>query len=151
MKGRTYRFFKGDPLYGFGYGLSYTKFKYSGLKLSTASLVAGKPLSVDVNVTNTGGLVGEEIAELYLVPPQENGNPQRSLEGFHRVQLAPHASTVVHFELNARELSEADDAGHRAVHPGNYQIYVGGAQPGTSSANGVSQSFAIIGSEALPD
>jgi beta-glucosidase len=151
MTGRTYRYFKGDPLYGFGFGLSYTQYKYSGLKLSTASLAAGKSLSADVTVTNTGDVAGEEVAQLYLVPPQENGNPLRSLEGFKRVQLAAHASAVVHFELSPRDLSEADDAGHRAVRPGSYQIFVGGAQPSASMANGVTQSFKIKGSQTLPD
>ena len=151
MQGRTYRYFQGEPLFSFGYGLSYTKFKYSGLKLSTTSLAAGKNLSADVTVTNTGNLAGDEVAELYLVPPQQDSNPVRSLEGFHRVQLAPHASTVVHFELGARDLSGVDDAGHRAVCAGAYQIYVGGAQPAGQAANGVTKDFTISGSEALPE
>jgi beta-glucosidase len=151
MQGRTYRYFQGEPLFSFGYGLSYTKFKYSGLKLSTTSLSAGKNLSADVTVTNTGNLAGDEVAELYLVPPQQDSNPVRSLEGFHRVQLAPHASTVVHFELGARDLSGVDDAGHRAVRAGAYQIYVGGAQPAGQAANGVTKDFTISGSEALPE
>ena len=151
MQGRTYRYFQGEPLFSFGYGLSYTKFKYSGLKLSTTSLAAGKNLSADVTVTNTGNLAGDEVAELYLVPPQQDSNPVRSLEGFHRVQLAPHASTVVHFELGARDLSGVDDAGHRAVRAGAYQIYVGGAQPAGQAANGVTKDFTISGSEALPE
>jgi beta-glucosidase len=104
-----------------------------------------------VTVTNTGNLGGDEVAELYLIPPQQGDNPLRSLEGFHRVQLAPHASTVVHFELNARELSGVDDAGHRAVRAGAYQIYVGGAQPSGQTASGVTQDFTISGSEALPE
>jgi beta-glucosidase len=151
MQGRTYRYFQGEPLFSFGYGLSYTKFKYSGMKLSTTSLAAGKNLSADVTVTNTGNLAGDEVAELYLVPPQQDSNPVRSLEGFHRVQLAPHASTVVHFELGARDLSGVDDAGHRAVCAGAYQIYVGGAQPAGQAANGVTKDFTISGSEALPE
>jgi beta-glucosidase len=150
MQGRTYRYFKGEPLYAFGYGLSYTKFKYSGLKLSTASLQAGKPLSTDVTVTNTGNVAGAEVAQLYLVPPQQGGNPLRSLEGFRRVELAPHASAVVHFELSPRNLSEVDDAGLRAVRAGTYQIYVGGAQPGNSASAGVMKDFTITGTEALP-
>ena len=151
MQRRTYRYFQGEPLYSFGYGLSYTKFKYSGLKLSKTSLAAGKNLSADVTVTNTGTLGGDEVAELYLVPPQQGSNPVRSLEGFHRVQLAPHASTVVHFELSSRDLSGVDEAGHRAVRAGAYQIYVGGAQPEGRATNGVTQDFTISGSEVLPE
>jgi beta-glucosidase len=151
MKGRTYRYFKGEPLYPFGYGLSYTKFKYSGLKLSSASLEAGKPLTADVTITNTGNLAGDEVAELYLVPPQQGGNPLRSLAGFKRVHLAPKASTVVHFSLDPRDLSEVDSAGKREVRAGAYQIYVGGTQPGTKDANGISQDLTITGSAPIPE
>jgi beta-glucosidase len=151
MKGRTYRYFKGEPLYPFGYGLSYTKFKYSGLKLSSASLEAGKPLTADVTITNTGNLAGDEVAELYLVPPQQGGNPLRNLAGFKRVHLAPKASTVVHFSLDPRDLSEVDSAGKREVRAGAYQIYVGGTQPGTKDANGISQDLTITGSAPIPE
>ena len=151
MQGRTYRYFKGEPLYPFGYGLSYTKFKYSSLKLSTVTLDAGKPLSADVTVTNVGEKAGDEIAELYLVPPQENGNPLHSLEGFKRVHLEPHASAVVHFDLTPRDLSSVDDEGHRAVRAGTYQIYIGGVQPAGLAANGVTQDLAIRGTEAVPE
>jgi beta-glucosidase len=151
MKGRTYRYFKGEPLYPFGYGLSYTKFKYSALKLSTSSLEAGKSLTADVTITNSGGLAGDEIAELYLVPPQQEGYPLRNLAGFQRVHLAPKASTVVHFILNPRDLSEVDTAGKRAMQAGSYQIYVGGSQPGTKDANGVTQDLTITGSSPLPE
>jgi beta-glucosidase len=151
MQGRTYRYFTGQPLFGFGYGLSYTKFKYSGLKLSTESLTAGQPLTADVTVTNTGSMAGDEVAELYLVPPQVSGNPLRSLEGFHRVHLAPHASAVVRFSLTPRDLSEVDESGHRAVRAGDYKIYVGGSQPDAPAANGQTQSFAIEGTTPLPE
>ncbi len=151
MKGRTYRYFKGEPLYPFGYGLSYTTFKYSGLNLSTSSLEAGKPLEVDVTITNTGKVAGDEVAELYLVPPQQGSNPLHSLEGFQRVHLLPKASAVVHFNLTPRELSVVDDAGKRTVSAGAYQVYVGGAQPGTKGANGVSQDLTITGSVPLPE
>ena len=151
MKGRTYRYFKGEPLYPFGYGLSYTKFKYSGLKLSASSLEAGKPLTADVTITNTGNLAGDEVAELYLVPPQQEGYPLRNLAGFQRVHLAPKASTVVHFNLSPRDLSEVDKTGKRAVQAGAYQVYVGGSQPGTKDANGITQDLTITGSSPLPE
>ena len=152
MKNRTYRYFAGEPLYSFGYGLSYTTFHYSDLKLSSQSLQAGQPLRADVTVTNTGNSAGNEVAQLYLIPPAGEGYPLRSLEGFQRVHLAPHASSVVHFKLDSRELSEVDEGGHRAVRAGDYQIYLGGSSPSPqASADGVVAKFTIRGSKDLPE
>jgi len=69
MQNRTYRYFKGKALYSFGYGLSYTKFSYSHLKLSTGTLHAGDMLIAEADVRNTGREAGDEVAELYLMPP----------------------------------------------------------------------------------
>jgi beta-glucosidase len=105
-----------------------------------------------VKVTNTGDRAGDEVAELYLIPPKGNGYPLRSLEGFERVHLGPHASAVVHFKLDARELSEVDGRGHRAVRAGEYQVFVGGSSPGFDrSAGGVSAKLTITGTKDLPE
>jgi beta-glucosidase len=152
MKGRTYRYFSGTPLYPFGYGLSYTTFRYSELKLSSASLPAGQPLTAEVTVTNSGDRAGDEVAELYLIPPSGDDHPLRSLEGMQRVDLAPHASAVVHFNLQERELSEVDVQGHRAVRAGDYQLFIGGTSPDAqASGNGVSAHFSITGEKGLPE
>ena len=152
MQGRTYRYFTGQPLYAFGYGLSYTIFRYANLKLSTESLQAGQPLTADVTVTNSGNRAGDEVAQLYLIPPSGRGYPLRSLEGLQRISLAPHASRVVHFELDPRQLSEVDAQGHRAVRAGDYQLFVGGSSPGADvSAPGTSAHFTITGSNDLPE
>lgn len=152
MKKRTYRYFDGEPLYRFGYGLSYTTFRYSELRLSSKALTAGDGLSADVRVTNTGNEAGDAVAELYLIPPAGMGFPLRSLEGFKRVHLAAHASAVVHFELNARELSEVDDGGHRAVGAGEYRIFVGGSSPGVDAMQGGAlEKFTIKGWAPLPE
>ncbi|MGA8108432.1 MAG: fibronectin type III-like domain-contianing protein, partial [Acidobacteriaceae bacterium] len=136
----------------FGYGLSYTSFRYSDLRLSAASLHAGDPLHAEVTVTNTGDREGDAVAQLYLIPPAGDGDPLRSLEGFERVRLAPHASTVVHFILDARDLSEVDAAGQRAVRAGNYQLFAGGASPQSEEpASGATARFSITGSLPLPD
>jgi beta-glucosidase len=152
MKDRTYRYFTGEPLYNFGYGLSYSTYSFSDLKLASESLTAGDPLTAEVKVTNTGNRAGDEVAELYLVPPAGRGYPLRSLEGFQRVHLAPHSSAVVHFRLDPRDLSEVDSDGHRAVRAGEYQIYVGGSSPETAApAGGVSAKLSIAGSKDLPE
>ena len=147
MKERTYRYFTGQPLYPFGYGLSYTKFSYSGVTLSARSIQAGHPLTASVVVTNTGAVAGDEVAELYLTFPGTPGAPLRALRGFKRVHLDVNRSQTIHFELTARDLSMVTDAGQLAVTPGKYRLSVGGGQPETI-APGVSSDFVIDGTIA---
>ena len=111
MKGRTYRYFEGEPLYPFGYGLSYTTFAYSDLTGPTDPVAAGNPAPVDVTVTNTGKTAGDEVAQLYLEFPKVPGAPLRALRGFQRVHLDAGASQKLHFDLRPRDLSMVTDAG----------------------------------------
>jgi beta-glucosidase len=155
MKNRTYRYFTGKPLYGFGYGLSYTSFKYESLRLSSEAMHAGDSLTATVEVTNTGKREGDEVAELYLTPPTSgNGglSPRVQLAGFKRVHLKPGESSEVSFTLDPRGLSEVDSQGIRSVQPGKYQISIGGAQPADEKAPAQTQrsTFAITGSLELP-
>ena len=149
MAGRTYRYFKGKPLFGFGFGLSYTTFSYSGLKLSTDALKAGDPLTVEADVRNTGKQAGDEVAELYLTPPQTPVSPTLALAGFTRVHLSPGESKHVTFILDPRTLSQVDDKGTRAVTPGSYRLSLGGAQP-TDTSSTQTANFTITGSQELP-
>src|SRR5579883_2465152 len=105
MEGRTYRYFHGQPLWPFGYGLSYTTFRYSDLRLPSAPIQAGDPLDVAVNVTNTGQTAGDEVVQLYLKFPDVAGAPIRALRGFERIHLEPGASQEVRFHLKRRDLS----------------------------------------------
>jgi beta-glucosidase len=148
MKERTYRYFQGTPLYGFGYGLSYTTFSYSKLKLSTKTVKAGERLTVETEVRNTGKRAGDEVVELYLTPPASDVSPIRELKSFQRVHLEPGSMLHVLFDLDSRQLSEVDAAGKRSVQPGTYGIFVGGAQPALGT--GQSSEFAIEGSAPLP-
>ena len=155
MQNRTYRYFKGKPLYNFGFGLSYTKFTYSHLKLSTETLQAGDTLTAEADIRNAGTLDGDEVAELYLMPPHDaNGglSPNLQLQGFQRVHLAPGQVKHVVFKLEPRQLSEVDAKGTRAVQPGTYKLSVGGSQPGDPRAPEAAQtaSFTIQGSQELP-
>jgi beta-glucosidase len=149
MANRTYRYFKGKPLYGFGYGLSYTSFAYSNVKLSTNTLHAGDTLTVEADVKNTGKRAGEEVAELYLTPPHTNVSPNQALNGFARVQLAPGQTKHITFTLDPRTLSQVDDKGVRAVTPGSYRIALGGSQP-TETTNTQTATFTIQGTQEMP-
>ena len=150
MKNRTYRYFDGQPLYPFGYGLSYSKFTYSNLKLSASELNAGDPLNVEVDIRNTSDRAGDEVAELYLHFPESAGAPIRALRGFTRVHLGAGETRHVAFTLQARDLSQVNEAGDRIVAAGPYRISVGGGQPGTG-ATVVETSFSIRGEQKLPE
>ena len=157
MKNRTYRYFTGKPLYGFGYGLSYTSFAFSQMKLSDRSVPAGRPLTVEAEVKNTGTMAGNEVAELYLAPPQSNVSsagvsPKLALVGFERVHLGPGERKPVRFALDPRQLSTVDASGRRAVAAGAYTLYLGGGQPAAQlgGSQAVAAKFTITGEQDLP-
>ena len=149
MKGRTYRYFTGRPLFPFGYGLSYTRFAYSAPSLSTTVLRAGETLRVSTQVRNAGNRAGDEVVQAYLTYPERSLSPRHALVGFTRVTLQPGEVREIHFDLDARRLSDVDRSGTRAVVPGNYRLFIGGGQPGTE-APGSDASFVIEGEAALP-
>ena len=150
MKNRTYRYFTGEPLYRFGYGLSYSKFEYSSLKLSSAELPAGDPLSVEVDVKNASPRPGDEVVELYVNFPQLPGTPLRALRGMTRVHLDAGEQRHVKLTLQPRDLSYVNEAGDRIVGAGDYVITVGGGQPGTGAAQAETH-LSIRGEQPLPE
>ena len=150
MKGRTYRYFEGEPLWPFGYGLSYTTFGYRDLTLPDTPLKAGDSLYAFVTVANTGKVAGDEVVELYLKFPELAGAPRLALRGFRRVHLEPGASQKVEFQLNPRDLSMVTDLGNIIVAQGKYTISIGGGQPG-SGVPSTSRDFEIKGQIMLPE
>jgi beta-glucosidase len=128
MKGRTYRYFEGKPLYPFGHGLSYTTFSYRGLHLVKKTISAGDPLIAEVAVANTGKREGDEIVQLYLSFPDVPGAPLRALRGFKHVRLKPGESQNVRFELKDRDLSMVTEAGEPIISEGKYSLSIGGGQ-----------------------
>ena len=150
MKNRTYRYFKQVPLYPFGYGLSYSKFEYSNLKLSSPELEAGNPLTVEVDVKNASPRAGDEVVELYVNFPKLPGAPVRALRGFTRAHLDAGAERHVKFVLEPRDLSYVNEAGDRMVGAGDYIITTGGGQPGTAAAPAEAR-LSIRGEQKLPE
>jgi beta-glucosidase len=149
MASRTYRYFPGEPLYPFGFGLSYSSFAYSGLKLSSQTIAAGEPLQVEVEVKNTSARDGDEVVQTYLTFPKLAGAPRHALRGFSRIHLAAGESRTVAFTLGDRDLSHVNEAGTRVVAAGAYGVSVGGGQPGRSATN-AEAAFTITGEWELP-
>jgi beta-glucosidase len=150
MKGRTYRYFAGEPLYPFGFGLSYSSFEYSNLRLSTTKLKVGDPLTIEADLKNAGQREGDEVVELYLSFPNYPLAPIRALRDFTRIHLSPDETSHVRFILNPRDLSEVNKHGNRIVANGNYRIHLGGGQPGTL-APGMEAVFHVKGHQRLPE
>ena len=126
MQGRTYRYFKGEPLYPFGFGLSYTNFAYSNLRFDRKSVKAGEPIKVLVDVKNAGDRSGDEVVQLYLTDVAASAPvPIRTLVGFDRISLRPGEQRSVTFTITARQMSLIDDRGKRVIEPGEFAIRVG--------------------------
>jgi beta-glucosidase len=155
MAKRTYRYFPGEVLYPFGYGLSYTTFAYSNAKVDQASVAANGSATVSVEVTNTGKMAGDEVVQLYLTHTGVAGAPLRSLQGFQHVHLDPGQKTTVSFTLANRQLSLVDGDGRHRIVPGKVQVWVGGGQPvtrtGLSKTAGTETQFQIAGEATLPE
>ena len=150
MKGRTYRYFEGEPLYPFGYGLSYTTFSYRGLRLAKKVIRAGDPLTAEVTVTNTGTREGDEVIQVYLSFPNVPGAPRRALRGFERVHLKPGESQKVRFEIKGRDLSMVSEAGEPIIPEGKYLVSIGGGQPNTGASE-LAETFTVMATKILPE
>ena len=156
MTGHTYRYFRGDPLYPFGYGLSYTQFAYSDLKLSRTKLKAGQALRVSVTVQNTGSRPGDEVVQLYLRDVETSlPAPIRSLRGFRRIQrLGPGRKKTVRFMVEPQHMALVNEDGRRVIEPGLFELSIGGGQPGARGTeegrNVLTTSFEVIGQGLIP-
>ncbi|MGM8361805.1 glycoside hydrolase family 3 C-terminal domain-containing protein [Flavobacterium sp. ARAG 55.4] len=144
MKGRTYRYFNKKPLYPFGFGLSYTSFKYSNLQVPKMNNPE-KDFKVSVDITNTGTYDGDEVAELYLKDEKASTpRPIWQLEGFERIHLKSGETKTVHFTISPRQLSLINKEGQRVVEPGWFTISVGGKLPDDSNET-LQQRFEVKG------
>ncbi|BEH00204.1 glycoside hydrolase family 3 protein [Bacteroides sedimenti] len=146
MKGRTYRYFTKETLYPFGYGLSYTNFSYSGLKVPD-KIITGKDVSVSVDVKNIGKMDGDEVVQLYLIHHSSDSTiPRCALKGFKRISLKRGESKTVSFNLTPEDLSLVSSNGRLRQIPDKVSVFIGGGQPHTiGGINGVFSDTKILG------
>jgi beta-glucosidase len=131
MAGRTYRYMTQQPLYPFGYGLSYTSFEYSNLKLAASDVPADGQVSLSLEVKNGGVRAGDEVVQLYVRYPESKvTRPVKELRGFQRVSLAPGESRTLTFTLDARQLAYYGEGGF-VVEPGTVQVLIGSSSADT--------------------
>jgi beta-glucosidase len=127
---QTYRYFNGEALYPFGYGLSYTTFEYGNLKINNKTK-AGETVTLTVDIKNTGSLAGDEVAQVYVsVKGVSSKVPLKSLKAFKRIHLNAGETKTVNFELPSSSFAFINDKNESVVLPGQYQLSVGGGQPG---------------------
>jgi beta-glucosidase len=139
----------GRAAYPFGYGLSYTTFAYSDLKIPSKAKTGEKVL-VTVTVTNTGNVAGEEVVQLYLKDEEASTpRPIVQLEGFKRISLQPGESKRVEFELLSRQFSIIGSDETRVIEPGWFTVSVGGGQPGTKGTATVSGRVRLTGKDRV--
>ena len=151
MAGRTYRYFSGEPLYPFGYGLSYTRFAYTRLAVKPAAIGPADTLAVSVDVRNMGKAAGDEVVQLYISDLEASAPvPVRQLAQFRRIHLKAGQKRTLRFSLGPRAFSLVDEQGRRLVEPGRFRLSIGGGQPGTrsesaGSGNILSAEFSVVG------
>ena len=154
MAKRTYRYFDGEPLYPFGYGLSYTSFSYSNARVDNTNVAADGPAKISVDVANTGAMPGDEVVELYLTHSGVPGAPLRALKGFQRIHLTRGQKKTVSFTIRDRDLSVVDESGKHRIVPGTVKVWIGGGQPvaraGLPKTAGAETEFTITSEATLP-
>lgn len=130
MKGRTYRYMTEEPLYPFGFGLSYTTFSYSDLRLSANKIKKGQTIIATAKITNTGNISGEEVVQLYISNAKTGvENPLYSLKGFQRINLMPGETREVNFNITPDMETRVTETGEKKLEPGEFYVYIGGSTP----------------------
>ncbi len=150
MKGRTYRYMEQEPMYPFGFGLSYATFTYSDVKVSKPTVKKKQSVEVEAKVTNAGKTQADEVVQLYItdVASSTQQNPLFSLKGIKRITLKPGESSTVKFTITPEMMEMINDKGESVLEAGQFRVSIGGSLPGSRSvalgaAEGVQATFNV--------
>jgi beta-glucosidase len=131
MPGHTYRYAQWEPLFPFGFGLSYTKFEYSSLAIENRTIPAGDSAKLSVAVSNVGAIAGEEVVQVYLSDLEASTQvPGSNLVAFQRVALQPGETKTLSFTIDAEAMMLFDEDGKQKLEPGDFKVTIGGCAPG---------------------
>ncbi len=135
MTGRTYRYMEKEPLYPFGFGLSYNEFIFSDIRLSATRIRKNQSVNVTALVTNNGQIAGEEVVQLYMTDTKASVKvPLYELKGIKRIHLKPGESQEIFFTIDAEMMKMVNDKGEKILEPGEFKVFIGGSLPGNRSA-----------------
>lgn len=130
MEGRTYKYMNEEPLYPFGFGLSYSTFDYSNIKISSGNVAENDSLQVSVIVANTGGFDADEVVQLYIADVESSTRtPNYELIGMQRIHLAVDGKQEVYFTITPEMRTVVNEAGEHIMEPGEFKLFIGGASP----------------------
>jgi beta-glucosidase len=136
MKNRTYKYFTGEPLYPFGFGLSYTSFEYTDMALEKTNFTKGEKVVLEVTIKNNGSMDGDEVVQLYLTDTKASFTPPKAaLKRFTRIHLKAGEEKTLKFELPGEEFFGINEYGEKTFEPGQFMLTVGGSSPGKRSAD----------------
>ena len=130
MIGRTYKYMDLDPMYPFGYGLSYTTFKYSNVNASSKSISKNSTITLSVDVTNDGDVDSDEVVQLYITDVEASFRvPNSQLKAFKRVSIKSGETKKIEFKLTSEMFEVVNELGEKVLEPGEFKVYVGGSSP----------------------
>jgi len=149
MSNRTYRYFKGQPLYPFGFGLSYSSFEYEKPRLSSTRIHAGDHVELTTKVKNVSAVEGDEVVQVYVESPGGPSNAHPFLAGYQRVRLRAGESKLVSIQIEPAQLSRVNVLGERTISAGTYHVFAGGGQPAVDGRD-YPVSLSVTGNITLP-
>ena len=130
MQGRTYKYMTEEPMFPFGFGLTYSTTKFDNLEIRNSKIRKNKNLELSIKVSNTGEFDIDEVVQLYISPVKNNDNlPNTSLKGFQRISIKKGETQTLNFSVPSNELKVINSKGEKIWKKGLYKVFIGNSSP----------------------